>query len=355
MRLYVFAAILLFTCAVCGQPLPPCDEVFWGNVTINGSIAPNGTIASAWINNVMMDSCETENWKGTAYGKVYNYMLHVGGKSGDIIEFKIYNATVHTDTLDCGETTNLDLHLWDEDVDESAQISINYTEGKANLTVEWTAGRDTTGISHYELWRRYESENFTLVARLNATDREYTDTNLLSGNYTYKLCTVDFVGNKNCTEANVTVVGGVEGGKIIGSVTYTCNNTGIPNVSVSLMRDGEIIRDTKTNETGQFLFEDLSEGNYSIKVSKPHFFDNETDVSLISGDESDVSLRMWIKGDLNNNGKSADAGDVSLMLKGSVLIIEPDWRYDLNNNGKLADAGDVLLILKASVGYIELI
>ena len=148
-------------------------------------------------------------------------------------------------------------------------------------------------------------------------------------------------------------------GVIRGRILYTNNQSGIPNVNVSLMRDGEIIRDTKTNEMGQFLFEGLSEGNYSIKVSKPHFFDNETDVSLISGDESDVSsdisLRMWIKGDLNNNGKSADAGDVSLMLKGSVLIIEPDWRYDLNNNGKLADAGDVLLILKASVGYIELI
>ncbi len=144
-------------------------------------------------------------------------------------------------------------------------------------------------------------------------------------------------------------------GVIRGRILYTNNQSGIPNVNVSLMRDGEIIRDTKTNEMGQFLFEGLSEGNYSIKVSKPHFFDNETDVSLIAGDESDISLRMWIKGDLNNNGKSADAGDVSLMLKGSVLIIEPDWRYDLNNNGKLADAGDVLLILKASVGYIELI
>jgi len=126
-------------------------------------------------------------------------------------------------------------------------------------------------------------------------------------------------------------------------------------ISPSLIKDGDIIRKTKTNEKGRFLFENLSEGNYTINVSKPRFFNNVTTVSVIAGKESDVSLVMWRKGDLNNNGKSADAGDVSLMLKGSVLIIEPDWRYDLNNNGKLADAADVLLILKASVGYIDLI
>ena len=144
-------------------------------------------------------------------------------------------------------------------------------------------------------------------------------------------------------------------GSISGEVLYTNNQSGIPDVNVSLIKDGDIIRKTKTNEKGRFLFENLSEGNYTINVSKPRFFNNVTTVSVIAGKESDVSLVMWRKGDLNNNGKSADAGDVSLMLKGSVLIIEPDWRYDLNNNGKLADAADVLLILKASVGYIDLI
>ncbi len=61
-----------------------------------------------------------------------------------------------------------------------------------------------------------------------------------------------------------------------------------------------------------------------------------------------------IKGDLNSNGISADAGDLVLMKRASIGEIVSDSRYDLNNNGQNADAGDLVLMKRASIGEIML-
>jgi len=60
------------------------------------------------------------------------------------------------------------------------------------------------------------------------------------------------------------------------------------------------------------------------------------------------------KGDLNNNGISADAGDLVLMKRASLREIAADSRYDLNNNGEPADAGDLVLMKRASIGEVIL-
>jgi parallel beta-helix repeat protein len=61
-----------------------------------------------------------------------------------------------------------------------------------------------------------------------------------------------------------------------------------------------------------------------------------------------------LKGDLNGNGISADAGDLVLMKRASIGEIQADSRYDLNNNRQNADAGDLVLMKRASIGEITL-
>jgi hypothetical protein len=61
-----------------------------------------------------------------------------------------------------------------------------------------------------------------------------------------------------------------------------------------------------------------------------------------------------LRGDLNNNGVSADAGDLVLMKRASIGEIIADSRYDLNNNERFADAGDLVLMKRASIGEIIL-
>ncbi len=61
-----------------------------------------------------------------------------------------------------------------------------------------------------------------------------------------------------------------------------------------------------------------------------------------------------LKGDINDNGIPADAGDLVLMKRASIGEIIADSRYDLNNNRQFADAGDLVLMKRASIGEINL-
>ncbi len=72
------------------------------------------------------------------------------------------------------------------------------------------------------------------------------------------------------------------------------------------------------------------------------------------GQATATVVALWLKGDLNNNGVPADAGDLVLMKRASIGEIPADSRYDLNNNGVPADAGDLVLMKRASIGEINL-
>jgi len=71
-------------------------------------------------------------------------------------------------------------------------------------------------------------------------------------------------------------------------------------------------------------------------------------------DSIEINGHKSLKGDLNSNGISADAGDLVLMKRVSIGEIMADSRYDLNNNGVLADAGDLVLMKRASIAEITL-
>jgi parallel beta-helix repeat protein len=67
-----------------------------------------------------------------------------------------------------------------------------------------------------------------------------------------------------------------------------------------------------------------------------------------------IPFSAGMKGDLNGNGISADAGDLVLMKRASIGEITADSRYDLNGNGQFADAGDLVFMKRASIGEINL-
>jgi len=148
-------------------------------------------------------------------------------------------------------------------------------------------------------------------------------------------------------------------GSIGGRITYTCNETGIADVIVNLTQ-GSVVDSTTTDSNGNYTFAEVVPGDYYVNASKPRvenvtgFWDNSTNVTVIAGVTSEVNMMLWLKGDLNNNGLSADAVDVLMMMDASAGIITPDWRYDLNHNGILADAVDVLMMMDASAGIIVL-
>ena len=94
------------------------------------------------------------------------------------------------------------------------------------------------------------------------------------------------------------------------------------------------------DSNGNYIITDVAPGDYTLTVSKIRFWSNSSSVTVTSGETVTAHFALWLKGDLNNNGLAADAGDQAMMTDASVGKITPDWRYDLNTNGDLADAGD---------------
>ena len=97
---------------------------------------------------------------------------------------------------------------------------------------------------------------------------------------------------------------------------------------------------------------DIVGENISDRIQSP------TGLLLWPSDHAGIATRFSfspataVKGDLNDNGVSADAGDLLLMKRTSIGEIPADSGYDLNGNGQLADAGDLLLMKRASIGEI---
>ena len=132
--------------------------------------------------------------------------------------------------------------------------------------------------------------------------------------------------------------------------------TAIEGVTVNLASaNSSVIKIATTNETGYFSFTTGEIGEYYLNFTKPGFWGNETIVTVEPGEPKTLSTILWKKGDLNDNGISADAGDLAMMKDALVGMLTADWKYDLDANGISADAGDLAKMKSASVGGIELL
>jgi len=142
---------------------------------------------------------------------------------------------------------------------------------------------------------------------------------------------------------------------IIGQVAEG-SGTKIEGVTVNLSKaNTSAVTTTSTNATGYYSFSTVEIGGYRMNFTKQRFWDNTTTISVGSGETKTVNMILWRKGDLNNNGNVADAGDLAMLKDASVSKITTDWKHDLNTNGVYADAGDLARMKDASVGKIELL
>jgi len=148
---------------------------------------------------------------------------------------------------------------------------------------------------------------------------------------------------------------------ISGFITYACNETGLAGatVNLSLSQPGNgnetPLKSTVTDSNGSYMFISVYPGTYNITASRRGFWSNSSSVTVTGTSASEsytLNLALWLKGDLNNNGKPADNVDVAKMENASIGEISPDWRYDLNRNSIAADAGDLAMIKDASAGNI---
>jgi PKD repeat protein len=143
-------------------------------------------------------------------------------------------------------------------------------------------------------------------------------------------------------------------GTISGTIAYSYNKTAIAGAVVNLTKNGSLISSTITDTNGMYTFTDIEPGDYDVSVSKIHFWDNSTSMTVYIDQEMVSDLMLLLRGDLNDNGEIADAADVNMMMQAFIRDIPGNKYFDLNENGKIADFGDVEMILLASIGELIL-
>ena len=175
------------------------------------------------------------------------------------------------------------------------------------------------------------------------------------GLYNLTISATDAPGNTNSTEVFRLTIEAPPAGSVTGTISRTCNGTGIAGATVNLTPAGSLVDSVETQADGTYAFNQVTPGSYAVNATKLRFWENSTAVTALANETATVNIVLWLKGDLNNNCLQADAGDLAMMKAASVGQLTPDWRFDLNQNGIYADAGDLAMMKAASVGELELL
>jgi len=233
----------------------------------------------------------------------------------------------------------------------SASNSLKYTNySKVSATGPWTTVNVTTAFGS-------DAENVTDIteSKFNVT---VTDEGVTTTIWYYSVNDNSVTETVRSVTVKIDTTPPAANGTVSGTITSTNDGTGVSGVTVNLTLNstGTVIASTTTDGNGDYTFTNVSPGEYTLTASKIRFWSNSMCVTVnAAGEFVTVNCALWLKGDLNNNGISADAGDCAMMKDASVGMITADWRYDLNTNGIFADAGDQAMMKDASVGKIELL
>ena len=259
--------------------------------------------------------------------------------NGAIDEVKIYNRALSAEEIKADYEAGLeDVTPPETTITSAPDGTIDYND----VSFNWTGSDDVTPTSQLVYSHKLENYDSDWSFWTSVTTKSYND--LPNGNYTFKVKAKDEAGKEDPTPAQrsfTVLVDLSPNGSISGTITYTCNETGIAGVTVNLTNlTGSVIASTTTDSSGNYTFTDISPSDYTVNVSKPGFWSNSTSVTVNADTSTIINLMLWLKGDLNNDGTSAGIEDVAMMDSAWKDEIPKDFRYDLNNDGTPADIGD---------------
>lgn len=122
----IFLILMLFPVMVASESdIPSIPERFYGQVYIDGDIADDGTVVSAWINGTEVESQQTYNG---SYG--HSTEFHVHGNNGDEVVFRVDDSMATTHYLIQGSISELDLDIIiDDGTDKSTDLTTGFSGG----------------------------------------------------------------------------------------------------------------------------------------------------------------------------------------------------------------------------------
>ena len=198
------------------------------------------------------------------------------------------------------------------------------------------------------------------ISKSGAIAEYPTDVHIGAGIYSdaeteYITGTIDEVKIYNCAlsvdEIQADYEAGLNGtaNSLSGTVT-SLNSTGLVDATVTLATmEGDVINSTLTDSTGHYEFTDVSPSDYNITATKPRFWYNFSVITVNASVPTTADIVLGMKGDFNNNGDQADAGDL-VMMEDAKEAGTSDVTYDLNGDGNPADEDDLTLLKHVSVG-----
>ena len=277
-------------------------------------------------------------------------------------------------TVTVGETTTVNFVLEHEKVIPPPETTYTITppppaeDGWNNVTpvvVTFFRSDSNSGIQYTNYSKVSATGPWTIVNLNTATGTDAANVSNIDED-TFNLTVSDegittiwyYSVNNNATSEtvkNMTVKIHTTNGTVSGTISSASTGTGISGVTVDLTLDGTVIASTTTDSSGDYMFINVAPGEYTVTASKARFWATSTSVTVSSGETVTANQALWLKGDLNNNGAAADAGDLAMMKDASLGSFTPDWKYDLNTDGAFANAGDQAMMKDASVGNIELL
>jgi len=155
--------------------------------------------------------------------------------------------------------------LYYNDVADIARFNASQGTDRYGIILTWE--QTPGGVDFYELSRREagSTEEFKFVKQTE--ENSYRDDDVVPGQeYEYRIM-VSYTCNDTTTTAFATTTGSRSPYGLISGRIHYADGTGCPNIHVALQADGEVIRNTVTDEMGRYAFDSLLYGegkDYSI-------------------------------------------------------------------------------------------
>lgn len=163
----------------------------------------------------------------------------------------------------CGSINEPSTTYTNDTTSPSAPFGLTATAtSSSTVCLRWTASTDNTGVAGYQIYRKTESGNYTLIATVwNAVS--YTDATAAPGTtYTYQVIAFDAANNLSAasTESVTTPASGAQLHTVSGRVTY--NGLGVSGVTLNIIGTG--YGSTTTDQNGYYSFPQVMNGSYTV-------------------------------------------------------------------------------------------
>lgn len=347
--LLVATAWLTMHAALPALAAPPLPFNAWGTVTINGALAPDGTIVTAWIDGVRY-GLDVTGRLGTGW-----YSLDVrgddpdesgkqGGLPGDIITFQVNGQTMPQTAI------------WASGVSER----IDFTLTVATPTVTPTATRTTSPTATSTATATTPALTATWTVVPTATPTRTATSVPPTATRTATLTSVPTASLTATASATWTATPTATATTDAPTLIPTITSTPLPGSAALLgqiqaqgrpapphaqwvmslrLSLGGTSYNVETDGFGRFALSGLMPGTYEIRVKNCHTLANVlSSVSLVPG-ENALSLGLLREGDANDDD-AVDIADFSV-LRSVFGTIDP--RADFNQDG-IVDIVDFSLL-----------